>query len=153
MAADQTAEIEIQRLTALCKSADAEMERMNIANEQLRSAVLRLVDERDEAERQRMKETDRLNSATAANADLTDRLDRTLHELRGVAGHAREVAWTSVQGRDAEIDGLRTELNAANAALEKHIDLLDEARSERDAARAELEELRAASIEASERQS
>jgi hypothetical protein len=104
---------------------------------------------------------------TAANADLTDRLDRTLHELREVAGERDALhSWAGLmslldehypdstyptlpdrKGRDAgpriislirTVDVLRDEAAAANAALADVSDLLDEARTERDAARAEI---------------
>ena len=77
---------------------------------------------------------------TAANADLTDRLDRTLHELREVAGErdrqeAAAIHWQA-RAETAELcdEGeqwcpraaqMETERDAATAALLEHIDLLD----------------------------
>jgi DNA repair exonuclease SbcCD ATPase subunit len=92
-----------------------------------------------------------VDQLTAANADLTDRLDRTLHELREVAAQRdeqRAKVEALMVGREAlqsriwlaeECRRLRGERNAARAALADVSDLLDEARTERDELQVELD--------------
>jgi chromosome segregation ATPase len=138
---------EVDRLTAELAEARAAYSRMEVERDSIRTQFHDAAERADMYREQRGEAMAASEPLRDANADLTDRLDRTLAELREVVGERDEALEEAKATRTAatpHIKALEGELAAANTALADVTDLLDEARTERDAARAELDELRQA---------